>query len=97
VWRPELATIIGEKEGATTNDGVTGRVGNRAKEEKGWVVVVAATIGTTTALVGEIILNSLITGVIFEEIALSNLGATVKTLLIMIILTRLVQSTIRCP
>ena len=47
-WQPEQVT--GEKEGATTNDGVIGRVGNKAKEEKGCVVVVAATIGTTNCV-----------------------------------------------
>jgi len=56
----------------------------------------AVAIRTAAAVAGKTILNSLITGMIFEKIALSDSGATVRASLIMIILTRLVQSTIKC-
>ena len=69
-------------------------VNSIARKRKGRAVVVA---GTTAAVAGKIILNSLITGLIFGEIALSHSGATVKTLFIMAILTGLVQSIVICP
>ena len=47
-------------------------VGNRARERKGRVLVVAVITETVIAVVGKTILNSLITGVIFEEIVLSD-------------------------
>ena len=58
-------------------------------EGKGWAVAVAATVGTTAAIARETMLNFLITGVISEEIALSDSRATMRTPLTMIILTGL--------
>ena len=46
------------------------------------VVNYVATAGTTVAIAGRTTLNSLITRVIFKEIALSNSGATMRTPLI---------------
>ena len=51
---------------------------------------------TTIAIAGTT-LNSLITRVISEKIALSDSRATVRTLLIRTILKGLVQSTTICP
>ena len=56
-----------------------------------------AAAGTTTVVAGETTLNSLITGVIYGEIALSDSRVIIGTPLIIAILTGLVQSTPRCP
>ena len=56
-------------------------------EGKRRAVVVVATVGSATVIAGKTTLTSLITGVIPREIMLSNLGATMETLLIMANLT----------
>ena len=70
---------------------------SRARDERRRAVVVAAAVGTTNAGAGETTLNSLITEVIFREIVLLDSRVTMRTPLIMIILTGLVQSTARYP
>jgi len=58
---------------------------------------VVAAAGTTTVVAGETTLNSLITGVIYGEITLSDSRVTIGIPLIIAILTGLGQSTARCP
>ena len=73
------------KEQAASGEGES-RVSSKTRGGKGRTVVVVAAAGTTAAVAGEAILNTLITGVIFEKITLLDSGITVETLLIMTIL-----------
>jgi len=52
---------------------------------------------TETTIAGGTTLKSLITWVIYEEIVLSDSGATIRTPLIKVILKRLMQSIVICP
>ena len=81
-------------EGATTSGGGEGGVGSKAKKGKRPAVVVAAAAGTTIVVGGETTLCFLITRVPGEVFLES--GATMRTSLIIAILTGLVQSTAIC-
>ena len=60
-------------------------------EEKGRTIVAVATKGTIAVAAGDTTLNSLITGVNFREIVLSDLVASMKTLSMMTILNEVGQ------
>jgi len=66
--------IIREKEG-TSGEG-KGGVDSRGWEGQGWALIVTAAAWAATAVARETTLNSLIIGVTFEEIALSDSGTT---------------------
>ena len=57
-WRSEQATTVRKNEKIASGGG-EGGVGNRAREGKRQVVVVAAITGTSTVVAGETTLNSL--------------------------------------
>jgi len=86
-----VATIAGhnmrEKEGATC--GGEGGISNIAREGKEGVLVMT---GTAVVVAKRTILNSLIKGVIFEEVASSDSRAIVGTPLIRAILIGVLQS-----
>ena len=70
--------------GVDSKGGGEGGTDNRARE--GRMTVATATKGTIVVTTRETILNSLITGVTFEEIMLSGSGISMKTLTMMAIL-----------
>jgi len=61
-------------------------IGSRVGEGKGRTIVAVATKRTIAVVAGETTLNSLITGVTFGEIVLSDLGASMESLSVMAIL-----------
>jgi len=77
---------------------ITGEgAGNRVKERKRWMTITIATKRTIAMAAGGITLNSLITGVIFGEIMLSGLGASIGTLSMIAILNGIRQFVATCP
>jgi len=69
-----------------SKEGGEGGVDSRTGKRNGQMAVAAATKGTTAVTAEETTLNSLTTEVTFREIVLTDLGASKKTLSLMVIL-----------
>ena len=65
-----------------------GGVGSRAEEGKGQTTVATAIKRTIAVAAGKTTINSIIIGVTFEEIVLSDLEASIEILSILAILNR---------
>ena len=72
--------------GVDSNESGEDDIDSRAGRRKGRTTVVVTTKETITIAVRETTLNSLITGVTYEKIVITWLGASMETLSLMVIL-----------